>query len=166
MTSATSPWTSWLLGLKWGFPTLFSSAVRHMRIGALMKQRYIVPWTYRFIFRYPLSGKTGDQKEGMIDLVLSFTSASSIAAARPMQHQQPVVFVPNVSGRALPVYVQPQQIQQPIQAPPPVVPLTDEEIANLMEMFPTIDKEVIKSISDANRGNKEATINSLLQLTN
>lgn len=83
-----------------------------------------------------------------------------------MQHQQPVVFVPNVSGRALPVYVQPQQIQQPIQAPPPVVPLTDEDIANLMEMFPTIDKEVIKSIGDANRGNKEATINSLLQLTN
>lgn len=125
-----------------------------------------VTQTYRFNFRYPLSGKTGDQKEGMIDLVLSFTSASSIAAARPMQHQQPVVFVPNVSGRALPVYVQPQQIQQPIQAPPPVVPLTDEDIANLMEMFPTIDKEVIKSIGDANRGNKEATINSLLQLTN
>lgn len=109
----------------------------------------------------------------MIDLVLTFTSASSIAAGRPVQHQQPVVFVPNVSGRALPVYVQPQQMippqmvqQQMIQQPPPVQPLTDEDVANLMEMFPSVDKDVIKSIGEANRGNKEATINSLLQLTN
>lgn len=106
----------------------------------------------------------------MIDLVLSFTSASSIAAARPTQHQQPVVFVPNVSGRALPVYVQPQAVQQPIPAPVPIQPLTEEDnilfYANLMEMFPSVDKDVIKSIGEANRGNKEATINSLLQLTN
>jgi toll-interacting protein len=103
----------------------------------------------------------------MIDLVLTFTSASSIAASRPPVHQ-PVVFVPNVSGRALPVYVQPQQQQQQqvVQQPPPVQPLTEEDIAAMMEMFPTIDKEVIKSIGEANRGNKEATINSLLQLTN
>lgn len=112
----------------------------------------------------------------MIDLVLTFTSASSIAAARPSQNPQPVVFVPNVSGRALPVYIQPQpqqqmiqqQLIQPqmIQQPPPVQPMTEEDVSNLMEMFPSVDKEVIKSIGEANRGNKEATINSLLQLTN
>lgn len=137
------------------------------------------------IFRYPLSGKTGDQKEGMIDLVLTFTSASSIAAARPAQHPQPVVFVPNVSGRALPVYIQPQPQQQMVQQQmvqqqmmqqqmvqpqmiqqPPPVPMTEEDVSNLMEIFPSVDKEVIKSIGEANRGNKEATINSLLQLTN
>lgn len=97
----------------------------------------------------------------MIDLVLSFTSASSIAAARPIQHQQPVVFVPNVSGRALPVYVQPQQ---PVQAtvPIPIQPITEEDLKNLMEMFPSVDKEVIKSIAEANRGNKEATIDQIL----
>lgn len=118
----------------------------------------------------------------MIDLVLTFTSASSIAAARPAQHPQPVVFVPNVSGRALPVYIQPQPQQQMIQQQmmqqqqqmaqpqmiqqPPPVPMTEEDVSNLMEMFPSVDKEVIKSIGEANRGNKEATINSLLQLTN
>lgn len=96
--------------------------------------------------------------KGMIDLVLTFTSASSLAA-RPIQHQQPVVFVPNVSGRALPVYIQPQ-----VQ-PPPIQPLTEKEIVELMEIFPTIDRDVIKSIGENNRGNKEATINSLLQLT-
>jgi toll-interacting protein len=121
----------------------------------------------KYTFRYPLSGKVGDQKEGMIDLVLSFASAQSIAAGRPqLVQQQPVVFMPNVSGRALPVYVQPQPIQQAIQAPPPAQPLTEEDISNLMEMFPSVDKDVIKSIGEANRGNKEATINSLLQLTN
>jgi toll-interacting protein len=133
---------------------------------------------------FPLSGKSGDHKEGMIDLVLSFTPASCLYQ-RPVQPQQNVVLVPNVSGRALPVYVQPtpipqiaqspphdlqqqQQIPMPMQQalPPPNQPLTDEDIANLMEMFPNIDKEVIKSIGEANRGDKDATINSLLQLTN
>lgn len=109
-----------------------------------------------------MSGKSGDQKEGMIDLVLTFTSAQSIAATR--HPQQPVVFVPQVSGRSLPVYIQPQP--QPIVQPPPIQPLTEEDITSLMEIFPSVDKDVIKSIGEANRGNKEATINSLLQLTN
>lgn len=120
---------------------------------------------------YPLSGKTGDLKEGMIDLVFTYTPAAAIRHHRPMQ---PVAFFPSVGGRAgsaaLPVFIQqpiPQQQQvQQVQQPPPVQPLTDDDIVNLMEMFPSIDKEVIKSIGEANRGNKEATINSLLQLTN
>jgi toll-interacting protein len=61
---------------------------------------------------------------------------------------------------------QQQQQQMPVQQPPPPVSLTDEDIGNLMEMFPNVDKDVIKSIGEANRGDKTATINSLLQLTN
>lgn len=122
---------------------------------------------------YALSGKSGDQKEGMIDLVLSFVPTSCLPYQRPAA-AQPVVLVPNVSGRSLPVYVSPtpvQQVTQPMpqqqqQLPPANPPLTDEDIANLQEMFPNIDKEVIKSIGEANRGDKNATINSLLQLTN
>lgn len=32
------------------------------------------------------------------------------------------------------------------------------------EIFPDIEKEVIKTVFEANRGNKETTINSLLQM--
>lgn len=107
----------------------------------------------------------------MIDLVLSFTSAANIATSRQqMPHEQPVVFVPSVSGRPLQGYVQQMPIlqqQQVVQQPlPPPQPLTEEDVGNLMEMFPSVDKDVIKSIGESNRGNKEATINSLLQLTN
>jgi toll-interacting protein len=123
---------------------------------------------------YPLSGKTGDLKEGMIDLVLSFTPVTAYQRGGVgVGIQQPVMLVPNASGRALPVYVSPQPVigdqQQAIPQQPPQIqirPLTEEDITNLMEMFPNVDKEAIKSIGEANCGNKEATINSLLQLTN
>lgn len=81
------------------------------------------------------------------------------------QPVQPVVMVPNVAGRPLPVFVTQQQPQPPAQPSPPTTPVTDDDVKQMQEMFPNIDVEVIRSVFEANRGNKQSTINSLLQLT-
>uniref|UniRef100_A0A1B0D168 Toll-interacting protein n=1 Tax=Phlebotomus papatasi TaxID=29031 RepID=A0A1B0D168_PHLPP len=130
---------------------------------------------------YPLSGKQGDGVEGMIDLVLSFQPASAQNATSYMyQSVAPVVVVPSVTGRPMPVFVHQQQHHQQVvnsqyppqqqQQPPPqpicaAPPITEEDLKQIQEMFPNTDPEVIKSVWEANRGNKDRTINSLLQMT-
>ncbi|GAB0096768.1 toll-interacting protein [Sergentomyia squamirostris] len=130
---------------------------------------------------YALSGKQGDGLEGMIDLVLSFQPGSAQNTTYMYQSVAPVVMVPSVTGRQMPVFVHPQQPQvvnshyphpqqmppppQQQQQPPPPPPLTEEDLKQIQEMFPNTDREVIKSVWEANRGNKDRTINCLLQMT-
>ncbi|XP_049878503.1 toll-interacting protein-like [Pectinophora gossypiella] len=119
---------------------------------------------------YPLNGKQGDGMEGMINLVLSYSVGPAAVTTFP-----PVLVVPStgMGFAAMPMYPAPAQPQLPQQQPQQVPqhvaqqpqPITEEQLQQIEEMFPSIDKEVIKSVLEANRGNKDATINSLLQMS-
>jgi len=114
---------------------------------------------------WPLSGQEGEGKEGMIHLVLSMQLISPQAGV-----QVPAV-VPNVSGgRPMtyqPTYL-PQQGQQPPivqQKAPQPAEMSPEDVEEFSKMFPSLDKQVIKAVYSDNGGNKEATVNALLQLS-
>ncbi|GAB6031432.1 hypothetical protein CHUAL_009206 [Chamberlinius hualienensis] len=112
---------------------------------------------------YPLTGKQGDEKEGKINLVISFTPVHAPPVVYPPT--APVVIIPS-GGYGMPYYlpgaapVQPPA-PQPVHRPPPI---TEDDIKQIKEMFPNIEGDVVRSVLEANNGSKDATINALLQI--
>lgn len=131
----------------------------------------------------PLSGKLGEQKEGSINIRMEFISSEKIQELERTQHQ----FIHEIPG--LNSYPPHQQFNQNAGIPQDLSEaaalerdmnraiqlsatesaslnsFSDDDLKNLKEMFPTFDLEVIKSLLEANSGNKEATIESILQMS-
>ncbi|RZF38641.1 hypothetical protein LSTR_LSTR003447 [Laodelphax striatellus] len=118
---------------------------------------------------YPLTGKQGEGLEGMINLVLSYSNVPVNPYFYPTSGVAPVMMVPSTATGSLygvspyapvQVYTQPT----PASALQTVAQYNENDFKQIEEMFPNMDKEVIKSVYEANRFNKNASVNSLLQM--
>ena len=97
---------------------------------------------------YQLSGPQGEGKEGVINLVISFSPVP-----RPQPSTGPAAD-PEREGAVgnLPL------------ATPGVAPLfTEEELDELQEIVPSIEREVIRQVLEAKGGNKDATVTALIR---
>jgi len=152
---------------------------------------------------FPLSGRSGPQKEGSVLLVIShkrvpMRSSNYGRSMIPHHHHQlpaipETILVPGpnqmIGGptSVMPVDPSVTAYLQPIPPPPPnpqtnpnqqppdgaphqrevaldVRPAREEDINQLSEMFPSIDKAIIKAILENNHHDKEASISALLAM--
>ena len=118
-----------------------------------------IPLTDQVIVKddwWPLSGQEGEEKEGMIHLILSMKNIPAGSAI----HLPTSAVAPSVSEGKLMNYTT-------AYGPPPVAApstLSEENLEEFSKMFPSIDKEVIEAVFVESRGDKEATVNALLQI--
>lgn len=121
---------------------------------------------------HPLSGKQGEGKEGMINLIMNYTPVSGDNPMPVAPGQMPVLMAPQqyiglMPTIGVPMYSAPAVPAVPLphhhRPQPPVI--APEDVAQLKEMFPAMDDEIIRSVLESCSGDKAAATSSLLELT-
>ena len=120
---------------------------------------------------YPLSGRQGEAQEGVVNLIMSFREID----AATLQRQQELVdqidpelaAAIEASKREFPIskciiLVTILVLEEIRQGP---VEIKEEDVNEMAAMFPNVDKEVIKAILEDKRGNKEAAVTALIELS-
>lgn len=101
---------------------------------------------------FQLSGQQGEGKEGMIHLHFAFVPID-LPLQDPSVQQVPAPLREFLSSKSAPM--------RTLSA----VEITEEDTKEIQEMFPSVDKEVIKCILEERRGDKEAAVSAILEMT-
>lgn len=104
---------------------------------------------------YPLNGKQGEGMEGMINLVLSCSPAGPYF----YQPYNPVMIVPRADAggvKPLRVYTAPPEAGEPTNQVAPV--FNEQDLKQIEEMFPNIEKVVVNTVYEANRGDRKSVV--------
>lgn len=118
---------------------------------------------------WPLSGQEGHEKEGMLHLILSLqplppsNAATGNVRVISAQSGQQVRIATQPGGGSQATVAAAATTQQQQQMRPPE--MSEEQLAEFSKMFPNVDKEVIVSVFQENRGNQENTVTGLLLLS-
>jgi toll-interacting protein len=119
---------------------------------------------------YTLTGKSGI--EGTIDITMSFVKLKSTSLytteTKPVEVVAPAA-MPALLKLPEPILCDLPAYEAPHPPPPdpdflPAVPRNLTLVEEVQELFPHVDRMVIKTVADANSGNKESTIKSLQQM--
>ena len=118
----------------------------------------------------PLSGQQGEGKEGVLYFQVQVHNVEALASriiadAGFVDPERSIS--PHLDDNPIPEQVESAELVVPNEnsiTNEPYVP-SKEEINQLLEMFPTVEEAVIKSILEANEGNLMESINSMLTIS-
>lgn len=112
---------------------------------------------------YPLNGKQGDGKEGVINIIMSFQPAPPQQAPG----YQPVMYMPGTMPAAQVMYqggIAPQQDTGVVGDVARVRAVQETDVQSLADMFPEVQRDVIRSVLENSGGNMERAVSNLLAM--